>query len=260
MKKVYIGLILFFVVLGIVMFLLFGLDSLKREKYTTTLVVGDNTTWIYQKKAWKRVNSNSIYDELSWKKYQVFENNEKLGTYNLWHSDKWYVFDDEKNAVNLNGEMFAYKSDFDIKLDRFSKDETEIDNYISTVLEDKGLPSDSEFTKSYKTDVDIDHDGVEETFYVISNVFSLNFTPKRLFSIVFMVKDDKIYYLYDDVRDYLAYSGCSPEIVSFVDVDGEVEEDNTDEVIISCYQYSNLGRIDMMYYFNGERFKMLISN
>ena len=115
MKKVYVGLILFMVVLGIVMFLLFGLDSLKREQYETAIIVGDNTAWIYQKKKWMRANTVEQYEDLNWKKYHVFENNEKVGIYNLWHSDRWYAFDDDKNAVNIGGEMLAYRSNYDIK-------------------------------------------------------------------------------------------------------------------------------------------------
>lgn len=260
MKKVYIGLILFMIVLGIVMFLLLGLDSLKREKYETAIIVGEDTAWIYQKKKWLRVNSVAQYEDLNWKKYHVFENNEKVGNYSLWHSDRWYAFDDEKNAVNVNGELLAYRSNYDITMDLFDREDTSIDQYIEKVLEDNNLPLDSKFTKSYKTNVDIDHDGIDETFYVISNVFSLDFTPEKTFSFVFMIKDNSIYYLYDDVRDYKAYSGCSPEIVSFIDADTEHEETSVDEVIVSCFQYSNLGRIDMLYYFDGESFKILVSN
>ena len=260
MKKVYVGLIIFMVVLGIIMFLLFGLDSLKREQYETAIIVGDNTAWIYQKKKWMRANTVEQYEDLNWKKYHIYENNEKVGIYNLWHSDRWYAFDDDKNAVNIGGEMLAYRSNYDIKLDMFTKEDVDTDEYIEAVLSDNKLPLDSKFTKSYKTIVDIDHDGVDEVFYAISNVFALDFTPEKTFSFVFMVKDNSIYYLYEDVRDYKAYSGCSPEIISFMDADTDHEDTSVDEVIVSCFQYSNLGRIDMLYYFDGESFKILVSN
>ena len=46
------------------------------------------------------------------------------------------------------------------------------------------------------------------------------------------------------------------EYVTFIDAD----DDKVDELIVSCDQYSNLGRIDMLYNFDGEEFKILISN
>ena len=88
MKKVYVGLILFMIVLGIVMFLLFGLDSLKREQYETAIIVGDNTAWIYQKKKWMRANTVEQYEDLNWKKYHIYENNEKVVEGNGWSLNK----------------------------------------------------------------------------------------------------------------------------------------------------------------------------
>ena len=255
MKRIYIMIILSLFILGAIMFFLYGYDSLKKEKYETAIIVGENTTWIYHKKRWTKGNSTN-YDELNWQTYQVFENGKKIGNYSLWHDDKWYVFDANKNAINIEGELLAYSSNHDVEVESFSKDDLEVDQYVKSVLSDKELPEDSEFTKSYKTSIDFDHDGVVEDFYVISNVFPLAFQPEKTFSFVFMVKDNKIYYLYDDVRDYRVYSGCSPEIVSFINTN----DDNVDEMIVSCFQYSNLGRIDMLYNFNGENFKILISN
>ena len=73
MKKIYVFLIVLVLGFGVVMFLLYGVDSIKREKYETALVVGDNTTWIYQKNKWMRVEDNEKYAELNWQKYHIFE-------------------------------------------------------------------------------------------------------------------------------------------------------------------------------------------
>ena len=84
----------------------------------------------------------------------------------------------------------------------------------------------------------------------------MDFNPKMSFSIVFMVKDGKIYNLYKNVGEYNAYNGCSPEIIASFDV----ERDNTNEVLVSCYQYSVSGRIDMLYKFVKDEFKIIASN
>lgn len=256
MKKIYVFLIVLVLGFGVVMFLLYGVDSIKREKYETALVVGDNTTWIYQKNKWMRVEDNEKYAELNWQKYHIFEGNKNIGSYNLWHDDIWYIFDDDKNAIMTNDVWYAYKSNYDIEVTDFIKEDLTNDEYVNAVLSEKGLPLENDYTTAYKTSVDIDRDGIEENFYVISNVFSMGKHPNRIFSFVFMVKNEQIYYLYDDVRDYKAYAGCVPNIVTFIDAD----DDKVDELIVSCDQYSNLGRIDMLYNFDGEEFKILISN
>ncbi len=256
MWKRYVPLIAIMIALGIVMFLLFGLDSLRREKYETALVVGDNTAWMYKKNRWTKVANVKSYEELNWKEFEVYENNQRLGSYDLWHDDKWYVFDANKNAVNVEGSLVAFRSNLNLSLENYTKEDVSTDQYIESVLTEHNLPIDSKFTTSYKTSVDIDHDGTEEDFYVISNVFPINFKPKQVFSFVFMAKGELIYYLYEDVNDYKVYAGCTPDIVTFIDADAN----NTDELVVSCFQYSNLGRIDMLYGFNGENFKILISN
>ena len=256
MKKVYIFLIIILLGFGLAMFLIYGVDTLKREKYKTVLIVGENTTWLYRNNAWVKPLKREAYDELNGKKYHVLENNKDIGTYKLMHNDKWYVYDDNKNTVNVDGVMVAYRTNYDITFKDFIKEDITDTTYVDEVLTTNSLPLDSEYTKSYKTSIDIDYDGIKEDFYVLSNVFPLKFQPKRIFSFVFMVKDEKIYYLYDDVRDYRVYAGCSPEIEAFVDADAN----NMDEIIVSCFQYSNLDRIDMLNRFDGEKFKILISS
>ena len=49
-KKVYIILIAILIIFGVIMFLVFGLDELRKESYDTTLVVGNDTIWTYKNK------------------------------------------------------------------------------------------------------------------------------------------------------------------------------------------------------------------
>ena len=84
----------------------------------------------------------------------------------------------------------------------------------------------------------------------------MDFKPEKLFSIVFMVKDNKIYYLYKDVRDNLDYNGCKPFIHSILDVD----KDGNYEFIVSCASYSVSEQVDMLYKFEEDQFRILVSN
>lgn len=252
-KKLYIILIVIILIFFVVMFLLFGLDELKKEGYDTTIIVENDTVWVYNNKRWSNTTS---YDELNWKEYDVYLDNKKNGNYSLWYSDKWYAFNSKKEAVSLEGSLLAIKSNINIPVSSF--DNSEIDNYsyVYSVLEENKLPNDSKFTVSKKVVLDYDNDGEEEVFYLISNAFPLDFKPEKIFSIVFMVKDDEIYPLYTNISKYTGYNGCRPYFSGFIDVD----ENSKYEVILSCAKYSVSGVSRMLYEFKNNEFKILISN
>lgn len=255
-KRVYIILIIILIVFLIVMFSLFGAKNIKEEKTSEILIVGDETVWKYSEKKWHNITYKSTLQDLSWKKYKVFENNQEIGNYYLWYSDKWYVFDDKKNAVNVEGDIFAYTANFDLKVNNHTKEEVDNYEFVNYVLESNGISTSSKFTSIYKIDLDIDNDFNDETFYLISNAFPLDFEPEKSFSIAFMVKDNNIYYIYKDVTANKGFNGCKPYYNTFLDVDN----DNVSELILSCSKYGVSDRVDMLYKYEDDGFKIIISN
>ena len=255
-KRTYIVLIVIILVFFLVMFLMFGLDNIKKAKYETILIVDDNTAWKYKKNKWINVISSSDFKTLSWKKYKVFENREELGEYYLWHDDKWYAFDDDKNAINIGGNIFAYDSNIDINMYNFEEEEIEDFTYVNKVLSDNNLDVSDDFTTSYKVSFDFDNDGSIEDFYVISNAFTMDSNPKYICSIVFMVKSDNIYSLYSDITPNSSFNGCKPYFTNILDVDN----DKVYEFILSCSQYSVSDTVNMLYKYEDNEFKIVISN
>lgn len=255
-KRVYIVLLIVLVIFLIVMFMLFGTNTIKEEKISEILVVGDETVWKYSNKKWHNLTYKSTLQDLSWKKYRVFENNKDIGNYYLWYSDKWYVFDNQRNAVKVDGDIFAYRSNFDLKVKDFSIENVDNYDFVNYVLESNDISISSEFTSIYKIDLDVDNDSNDETFYLISNAFPLDFQPEKTFSIAFMVKDNNIYYIYKDITANKGFNGCKPYYNTFLDVD----QDNNIELILSCSKYSVSDRVDMLYKFEEDGFKILISN
>lgn len=255
-KRVYIVLLIVLVIFLIVMFMLFGTKTIKEEKISEILVVGDETVWKYSNKKWHNLTYKSTLQDLSWKKYRVFENNKDIGNYYLWYSDKWYVFDNQRNAVKVDGDIFAYRSNFDLKVKDFSIENVDNYDFVNYVLESNDISISSEFTSIYKIDLDVDNDSNDETFYLISNAFPLDFQPEKSFSIAFMVKDNNIYYIYKDITANKGFNGCKPYYNTFLDVD----QDNNIELILSCSKYSVSDRVDMLYKFEEDGFKILISN
>ena len=255
-KSTYIVLLVIMFLLLLVLFLFYGIDSFKKGKYETTLIVGDNTTWVYKNKKWTTITLDSGIYELEWKKYNVFQDNKAIGNYYLWHDDKWYAFDENKKAIIVEGDFLAYSSNVDVKVLDFQSREITNESYIYKVLNENGFSESSKFTSKYYTTVDIDSDGVEEDFYLISNAFPLDFSPEKIFSIVFMVKDGKIYYIYRDIDSYRSFNGCKPYFRTFIDTDA----DDIYEFVLSCGGYSTSKPIDMLYRFVDGEFKIIISN
>jgi len=255
-KSTYVVLIGIILVFSLIMFLVFGVSNIKRGKYATTLVVGDDTVWTYSNKKWMNVTKQTTIKNLNWKKFNIYLDNKEFGEYYLWHDDKWYAFDEKKNAVVLDGEMLAYNSNYDITVAEFSQNNISDRTYIDYVLEQNDISPSSQTTTEYFVNFDYDNDGSDEQFYVISNVFAMDFDPETNFAIVFMVKDDRIYYLYNDISKNRTYNGCMPYITSFIDVDN----DNNYEVILSCARYSVNGVVKMLYKYENGEFKIAISN
>ncbi len=256
-KKTYIVILVFLVVYLIVFYLFWGKNYLKKSAYTTTIMVGDNTIWSLKDKKWINITKKTSIDELNWQKFNVFVDNESLGNNYLWHDDKWYVFDDNKKAIPFSGKFLAYKSNATINVMTFQEEKIDDLTYVNEVLRDNNLSVNSKVTTSTKVSADIDSDSMNEDFYLISNAFSDEEVFDVLFSIVFMVKDQKIYYLYKDIYENdMNYNECKPYINYILDID----DDKKYEVILSCGKYSIQKQLDMLYEYTEEGFKIIISN
>lgn len=252
-KKVYIILIAIILIFCVVMFLVFGLDELRKEGYDTTIIVDKDTLWTYTNKSWGNPTS---YDKSNWKKYDVYLNNEKQGNYYLWYSDKWYAFDNKKEAVMIEGSILAVNSNYDIPVYNYVANDIDDYSYVNEVLKENKLPIDDNYTVSKKIVIDYDNDGEDEYFYLVSNTFPTEFNPEKVFSIVFMVKNDKIYSIYKGIDTNTGFNGCRPYFSGFLDVDN----DSKYEFILSCDKYSVNGTTRMLYDFENNKFKILISN
>jgi len=254
-KKKYIIIIIILIIYLLLMYVFIGRDNLKDSKNKTTLIVGNNTVWSYSNKKWHNVKDSNEISTFDWEKFSVSVDGKKLGKKYLVFSDKWYLFDNNKKAVNYVGKLFAYKSNNNMNLLDFEINPITDFTYVNEVLSNLNI-STLDFAVSNIVSVDFDNDGVDEDFYIISNSFITDPIPDKYFSIVFMVKDNNIYLLYNNTNIKDVYSGCIPYIDAFINVD----KDSIHEVVISCDKYSIQGSIDMLYKYNDNRFHILIYN
>lgn len=256
-NKRYTIIIAILVIYLIIFFAVFGYENYKKGKLSATLLIGDSTVWKYSDNSWTNITKNTSIDELSWQEYNVFEDNKYKGNYQLWYDDsKWYAFEEDKSAVQIEGEFLAYQANYDLNVKSFETKTISNNTYVHQVLTENGLSTASQLTVNNVIQIDIDNDGVLEEFYIISNAFALDFYPDTIFSIVFMVKDGQIYSMYTNIEDAKYGNSCKPYIRTFLDID----KDDTHEVIVSCGKYSVQTPEDMLYQLTNEGFKLLISN
>ena len=71
-----------------------------------------------------------------------------------------------------------------------------------------------------------------------------------------MEKNGSIYYLYKAIENNDGQNGCKPYLNSLIDID----EDQVYEIVLSCGYYSVEKRLDMLYSFKDNQFKLLLSN
>lgn len=256
-KKRYTVILVILIIYVLLMVLVLGKDTLIKSKDATTIIIGDNTIWNYSDESWLNITSSSTIDDISWLDYKVFLDNKELGNYYLWNDgNEWYIFDSNKNAVNKEGSIIAFRSNYDIKVKDFTTEEIRNYYHVDKVLEENDLSTSSKYTVSTEISIDIDSDGSKETLYFISNAFPLDFNPSKVFTFVFMVKNSEIYPIYKEIAQNNSVNGCKPYLSAIMDID----EDNTYELVVSCGRYSIQKPVDMLYKLTDEGFKILISN
>lgn len=256
-KKRYVVILLILIAFTIGMYFAFGRENIAKSKDATTIIVGDSTIWNYSDNKWLNVTNSKTIESLNWLDYNVYLDNKKLGKYYLWNDgNKWFIFDASKKAINKEGTILAFRSNYDIKVKSF--DLNPIRNYyhVNKVLKENKLSTSSVYTVSEEITIDLDSDGQNETLYFASNAFALDFNPEKVFSFVFMVKNSQIYPIYTDVDKNTGTNGCKPYLSAIMDIDN----DNIYELVVSCGRYSVNKPVDMLYKFNGNEFKILITN
>ena len=73
------------------------------------------------------------------KNFIVYVDNEYFGNYSVWLDDQWYLFDDNRNAVTYQGNLFAYQADFDMDILPFTTVDITDFTYVNQVLKEYDL-------------------------------------------------------------------------------------------------------------------------
>ena len=229
-------------------------SSVGNEAY---LVVGQNAMFAYHSNKFYNVPDNSkVKEELDWRNFIVYSNYKKLGTYQLHYDDIWYLFDDEENSIDYDeNNFFAYASNYNINYIHKKSNDILEDKYVKKVVEKHGLEL-KNLTVSEELYMDIDSDQNNETFYIVSTAFPIEPSNKQEYSLVIMVKDNKIIKIYDNLDSKYYKDICKPNIEGFTDLN----KNRNYEVIVSCSNISIKEQLVYLYEYNDSNFKLLASN
>lgn len=256
-KKRYYIILIILIIFALTMYFVLGKENIKKSEESTTIIIGNNSIWNYSDRRWLNITNESTINSINWLDYEVHIDNKKIGKYYLWYDgSKWYMFDENRKAVVNDGNLIAYRSNYDIKIKDFQLSEIKNYYYVNKILKENNINNITEFTATTETTFDLDNDGKNETLYFVSNVFPMETNPDTIFSIVFMVKNNEIYPIYTDIAKNNSYNGCKPYLSAVLDVDN----DNTYELVVSCGRYSIQKPVDMLYKLTDNGFKILISN
>lgn len=255
----YIILIIILVLYFVILYFFIGKDYVKKGSLTTKLIIGEHTVWQLEKRKWTNISDNKTkIKNLNWQEFNVFVNSKKLGKYDLWKNESWYIFDKEKNAIQYQGQIFAYQANYEINLESFK--EEKITNYspIRKVLENSNLSTEQELTVNTLIKYDFDSDSNEEELYLISNAFPEPeaIQPEKIFTFIFLVDNNEIEILYNSVEENVGLNGCQPFLEYLLDVD----DDNENELILSCIRYDELPPLVMLYDRENDKFDIVVSN
>lgn len=255
-NKNYVIVIVGFIIIFTSFFLFSGLKLIKNKNQDNVLVVSNEAVFRNVGNNWKNISNKANFIDYNWSLFNTYVDNEYFGKYNMVYSDKWYLFNSDKSAVNYNGNLLAHTDKIDV-VDFNINTIDDNDKYVNEIL-NKYKISNRNFTSNYYVDVDLDKDNNLDRIYVISNIFPIDPTnSNEFYGIIFAVKNGKILEIYKDigVKDNI-YSGCKPFVSNIANVDLSKNY----ELILGCANYSD-GKISYkLYNLDNNRFNLLVSN
>ena len=251
-NKVIIVLIVLLIIFAFLFYWFIGKDRMERRSYDLTMVTEGDATFHYYGTTWEKKYD---IEDFNWKKMDVFLDGEYKGKYYIWHDDKWYIFDDNKEAINYTENFLAIKTNFEVKAKSFETENNTDNDEVYNMLQKNSISPNAELTVNTKSVVDMDGDSKEEEIYIVSNTFPMDSNPDYTFSIVFMKKDGNIYEIYKHTTENM-YDGVRPYINTIIDTNN----DGIYEILLSTSEYSTQKMGHILFEWDGSKFQKIIEN
>ena len=212
-------------------------DIIKNEnvfKADYNIILSPHTIIGYKNGIWQE-NPKLNYNNML---FDVYINNEYKDKKYLSYSDDWYIFNENKDFLDYEGNILAVNTSLEYRNIGFVTSEfNEIDqSEITKVLNDKGITSNYNELKKSKIIFDINKDGMRDNIYFISNSFEENSSSNKAFSIGFVKYYDKYEVFYEVIEDLDSiFTISNPSLQNILEID------NHTYLIVASEYYSNSG-------------------
>ncbi len=197
-------------------------------------------------------DSVSLYNKLELnasvgQNYSIYENANYLGDYNITYNDKWYIYDNNKNFVNYEGNIVVLKGDVKpnvlsfLETQQNDTDKNIITNYLNN------LNISYNYDELYKIKYIVN----QETFYVVSNSLLYERDYNYAFTFIFKYKNNKYYEIYKVLNeDTDTFNVCKPALINVFNYKKNYYIFKCDYHIGTGYQY-------MLFDDNNDKFSLV---
>lgn len=209
----------------------------------------DNNNFIEVKNdEWKYVSSDDLLD-FEWQKFNIYSGKSFLGNFYIQFNERWYIFDDDNNSIKYDDVLFMIRGtevqfyDFDFQ----NISDNEYDDIIN-LLDDLNISYDENNLNCQKIYIDADGDGSDELLFTVNNT-SYEEENGDLFSLIYLLKDSKKYFLEKSVQDSDSYYKMPYYDVSYIANIGNSDSykfiiyksyfSSTDEKCYSVYEFKD---------------------
>lgn len=218
-KSFEIGIIVFMIVFSLIIFGIYLLVDLYKEKNTYTLFT--NPFQILKCVKFKCEDVSEKLEDYNNNKYNIFLDGKSIGENKLYYSknnNKFYVFNTFNNNIYNNERLLAINGmnikEYDFNLTAVSNNE------VRSIIDDKYNASLVDY--SYKIDMDFDGDNESESLYLFSYYDA--YEEVNSFALLYYYDSGKLYLLDETLgKDILFYGNA--EIINIFDIyeDGKLE-------------------------------------
>lgn len=214
----------------------------KKGEEPIYIVINTKHQFAYQNgKVSNAVDWNQIYGT---KKFYSYNDSTYLGQYKLMQYDTaLYLFDDNQNSVEYDGELFTYSSPQ--KIETVNSNFVSLDNEIKLVLNELiqknnlVMPAENNLAFLQKIPVDLDGNGDNEIIYAISSYPDVQ--SLQAFSFLYYEDNGKLYEL-------LSNSTLTTDNVNYYSITQAMDLDNDKkkELIVRRIKYQTAAVEDYM--------------
>lgn len=194
-KSPYIWVIIIILIPGIIALVLLNF----REENNGFLLISNIDTFFCDKKKCKEIPPEDLLKKEQ-NGYQVYQENNYLGTFKLSYLNRWNFFDENGNWLNLSSDFIVGSKDLNLIVKPFEirKMNTKEQEILDKELKKHNIMAYSSLKQNEVLEYDFNHNGKKETIILASNASDDN-KDEKLFAMVVGIVNSKVKVYHIDI-------------------------------------------------------------